>query len=470
MWLLSVLLAVEPMLDQAGVEAEIEKIVRGQALAGSKTGISVHALEADKPLYDKGGDQLLSPASNIKLVTTAAALTLLKPDYRFKTTVLADAPIGPDGTLSGNLYIKGGGDPSLVSERMWFIVNELWHSGLRRITGNVVGDDSFFDAERTQVGWDEDASDRAYQAMTSGLSVNFNTITLRLTPAPQAGRMGKVAFDPPTEFAKLDASVMTQGKRTRVQIDVTPVENISADKVKVKGSVASGDNGRAFWRKVDYPTEFAAHMFAAFIKSSGVQIEGKVATGVTPASAVTLLLAESPRLTEIVSDLNKTSNNFVAEQIVKTLGAELMQAPGTWPKGLAVIKQFMTSLGIEEGKYTMQNGSGLGDVNRISPKHFVTVLKAVWKNPLIAPEYVSSLGVAASSGTLRNRMMGGPAAYRVRAKTGSLSNACSLSGYVSTLSGQTLAFSILVNGFKRMSAVHDAQDKIAEALVRWNGR
>lgn len=458
-------------LDRAGVSAEVERVLKSPALATAKVGIFVQDVQSGEAVYGKNEDTLMSPASNTKLVTTAVALSALKPDFRFQTKVLTDGVLGADGVLSGNVYVKGGGDPALVSERVWYIANELWHSGVRRISGDLVGDDSYFDQERVQVGWDEDTSDRAYQAMTSGLSVNFNTITVRLNPSPAEGRMGRVLFDPPTEFAKLDAAVTTTGGRTRVQIDVSPLplsrdKSGGRDQVVVKGKVSANDQGRAYWRKVDYPTEFAAHVFASFFKNAGIEITGKVRTGVAGKDATVLLSADSPRLAEIISDLNKTSNNFVAEQILKTVGAEQLGAPGSWDKGLTVVRQWLGSAGISEQSYKLQNGSGLGDVNRLTPKQLVTVLTTAYRDPTYGPEYVVSLGVAGSSGTMRNRMTSGVATYRVRAKTGSLAGACTLSGYVSTLGGRTLAFSILVNGFKKMSAVHDAQDEIATALVR----
>ena len=456
-------------LDRAGLAAEIDRVVKSPALATAKVGIYVQDTATGESIYGKNEDTLMSPASNAKLVTTAAALSVLKPDYRFVTRLETDGVLGSDGILQGNVYVKGGGDPALVSERVWYIANELWHMGVRRISGDLVGDDSFFDQDRMQAGWDEDTSDRAYQAMTSGLSVNFNTITVRLNPAPAEGRAGRVLFDPPTEFAKLDAAVTTTGGRTRVQIDVSPLPPArgSKDQVVVKGKIGASDAGRAYWRKVDYPTEFAAHVFASFFKSAGIEIGGKVRTGTSPKDASVLLSADSPRLAEIISDLNKTSNNFVAEQILKTMGAEQLGAPGTWEKGLSVVRQYLGSLGIAEASYKLQNGSGLGDVNRLTPKQLVIVLSAAQKDPVMGPEYVVSLGVAGSSGTLRNRMGNGVGQYRVRAKTGSLSGACTLSGYATTLSGKTLAFSILVNGYKKMAAVHDAQDEIAEALVRF---
>jgi D-alanyl-D-alanine carboxypeptidase/D-alanyl-D-alanine-endopeptidase (penicillin-binding protein 4) len=452
--------------DSNALAAEIDKVLKSPALNTAKVGIYVQDVSTGQAVYGKNEDVLMSPASNAKLVTTAAALSALKPDFKFTTRVMSDGAVGSDGVLQGNVYVRGAGDPALVSERVWFIANELWHMGIRRITGDVVGDDSYFDDNRVQAGWDEDTSDRAYQAMTSGLSVNFNTITLRLNPSGGEGRVGRVLFDPPTEFAKLDAAV-SMGGRTKVQIDVSPLPATKGrDQVVIKGKVAAGDQGRAYWRKVDYPTEFAAHVFASFFKNAGIDLGGKVRTGVTPNNATLLLSADSPRLAEIISDLNKTSNNFVAEQILKTMGAELRGVPGTWDKGLSVVRQYMGSLGLPETSYKLQNGSGLGDVNRLTAKQLVTVLSAAARDPVYGPEYVVSLGVAGSSGTMKNRMTSGVGQYRVRAKTGSLSGACTLSGYATTLTGKTLAFSILVNGYKKMREVHDAQDLIAEALVK----
>ena len=454
-------------LDAAQLKVELGRALGQPALASAQVGFLVTVLGSGQVLYAKNAEKLLSPASNMKLITTAAALHYLRPEFRFKTEVFADGPL-EQGTVAGNLYVRGGGDPALVSERVWFLANELAHLGLKHVSGSVIGDDTYFDEKREQSGWDEDTSDGAYQALTSGLSVNYNTITVRVLPGMKPGTKAAVAFDPPTPFASLDSSVVTDAsRRSRVAVDVIPVEATHLNLIKVIGRINQYDPGRAFWRKVDYPTEFSTAAIASFLNQAGVTIDHGSKRGVVPESARRLMAVESPRLAEIVDELNKTSNNFISEQILKTLGAELLTPPGSADKGLQVLRRYLGELGIDERSYTIRNGSGLGDVNRVTPAQIVTVLSAAFHDPAIRIEYMNSLGVAGASGTVRHRMQGGPAAYRVRAKTGSLAGACTLSGYVYAAGGETLAFSLLVNGFRKMRAVHDAQDRIAELLSRY---
>ncbi len=452
----------------ADVQSAVQKIVKSPPLATSKNGIYIYSLSKDRVVFAKNEDQLFSPASNTKIVTSAAALHVLKPDYHFHTEILADAaPKG--GIVSGNLYVRGFGDPALVSERMWYIANELWHAGVRQVTGDIVGDDTFFDDDHKEAGWDEDTSDQAYQAMVGGLSANYGTLTVRVLPAETDKQPATVVLDPPVLFAQLDAQVETVvGKRTKISIEVTPSPP-ARDTVKVRGKINIDDGPHGYWRKVDYPTEFATSAIASFIRKAGITIGGSERRGKTPEGAIQLVGVESPRLSEIVDDLMKTSNNFVAEQIVKTLGAEVYGAPGSWDKGLRVLRDYLQTIGIQPGTYQLKNGSGLGDVNRVTAKELVTVLRAAWLDAPSAAEFMSSLGVAGSTGTLRHRMVGTAAAYRLRGKTGSLANACTLSGYVRTMGNELLAFSILVNSFRSMHAVHEAQDQIGEVLAELDG-
>ena len=461
--------AVAQNLPLASVQSELQKLVKTGPLEHSKTGLYVYSLSKDRVVFAHNENTLLSPASNTKIITSAAALHVLHPEYRFKTEVYADGGV-KNGTVTGNLYVKGYGDPSLVSERLWFLANEMAAAGLRHVTGDIIGDDTFFDERRQEDGWNEDKSDEPYQAMVSALSVNFGTLTVRLLPAATVGGQAQVTLDPPVLFAQIDSQVSTDlGKRSKVAIDVTPLGS-SRNTVKVRGHVNIDDGGHAYWRKVDYPTEFAVSAVAAFLKKAGIVIDGQEKRGTTPGTAILVTAVESPRLSEIVDDLNKTSNNFVAEMITKTLGAEVYGAPGTWEKGLRVLRDYMGELKLEQGSFILRNGSGLGDVNRVTSKQIVAVLRGAYLDAPSAPEFMSSLGVAGSTGTLRHRMIGTPAQYRVRGKTGSLANACTLSGYVSSVGGEQLAFSILVNSFKSMHAVHEAQDKIAEALAELDDR
>lgn len=450
-------------LTKEEAQREISKLVVSGPMRGADIGLQIRALGSPDSVFEHNSDRLLVPASNTKVITSVAALDRLGPEFRFRTELSTLHPV-TKGVVDGDLFIKGGGDPALVSERVWYMVNELWHHGVREVRGDLVGDDSWFDDQRREEGWDEDRSDQAYQALTSALSVNFNTLTLRLIPGVDKGPL-QVVVDPPSARVMLDAKLTRDdGKRSRLDISLEP--NGGAQSIKVRGRANGADVARGYWRKVDEPTDYALSVIATFMQRAGITLKGGVRRGLVPPEANTLMAVESPRLAEVIDDLNKTSNNFVAEQIVKTLGAEVYSAPGSFDKGLRVMSDLMDRLGYRPGSFQLRNGSGLGTVNRISARQLVSVLEYGARHPDFGPEFISSLGIAGRTGTMRHRMLTGPGFGRVRAKTGTLTKACTLSGFAYGKSGQVWVFAILVNDYRKASDAHAFQDAIGHLLAQ----
>jgi D-alanyl-D-alanine carboxypeptidase/D-alanyl-D-alanine-endopeptidase (penicillin-binding protein 4) len=223
-------------------------------------------------------------------------------------------------------------------------------------------------------------------------------------------------------------------------------------------------------RKIDEPALYLGHTLRRLLELRGVSFRGRVRTGEVAEGARLVHVEESDSLAEIVRGLNKTSNNFVAEQLLKTLGAEAKGAPGTWAKGVAAVEDFLAEVGLERGAYLMKNGSGLNDTNRFSARQLVAVLRAMWARFPLQPEFIASLPVAGRDGTIRWRMEGTEAQGRLRAKTGTLENVTSLSGYVQTAGKRTLAFSVLVNDFPgRASGAVRSVDAMGSALAASGG-
>jgi D-alanyl-D-alanine carboxypeptidase/D-alanyl-D-alanine-endopeptidase (penicillin-binding protein 4) len=228
--------------------------------------------------------------------------------------------------------------------------------------------------------------------------------------------------------------------------------------------VAQGARPHTLWRRIDDPTLFFGHSFKALLEQRGIKV-GRVRAGRAPESARLLLVSQSDPLAEIVRRLNKTSNNFTAEQLLKALGAELKGAPGTWPKGVEAAEEFLAEVGVPRGSYVLRNGSGLNDANRLSARQLVTLLRAMWARFPLQPEYLVSLPVAGRDGTIRWRMDGTQAAGRLRAKTGTLEGVVSLSGYVQEASGRVLAFAVLVNDSPGRAGVVRAVDALGATLA-----
>ncbi len=452
------------------LDAALRAIVEGGPLAGSRAGIFVTDVQTGQALYAKDADVLLNPASNVKLVTTAAALARLGPEFRFDTEFYVDA--GSRGSSSvRTLHIRGKGDPSLVTERLWAIAGDLAHLGLRRI-GDIVVDESYFDAERSGPGFDQEAGDKSYLAPTGAASLNWNTVAVHVSPADRAGQRARVEVEPASEYFEIEnhATTAARGGGSRRRLTVASISHGARQRIVVDGRVAAGARMQVVWRKIDEPGLYLGHTLRRLLDLRGVTVAGRVKTGEVPPGARLVHVAQSESLAEVVRRLNKTSNNFVAEQILKTVGAQTKGTPGSWVKGIAATEEFLAEIGVPRGAYVMKNGSGLNDTNRFSARQIVTILRAMWSRFPLQPEYLASLPVAGRDGTIRWRMEGSEAEGRLRAKTGTLENVTSLSGYVETAGHKTLAFAVLVNDYPgRPSAAVRSVDAIGTALAASGG-
>jgi D-alanyl-D-alanine carboxypeptidase/D-alanyl-D-alanine-endopeptidase (penicillin-binding protein 4) len=450
------------------LEAVLRSIVEASPIAGARAGILVMAIDSGQVLYARDPDVLLNPASNVKLVTTAAALARLGPEYRFSTEFLVDGP-SAGGSSPRTLFVRGRGDPSIVTERLWGIAADLEHLGIRRI-GELVLDDGFFDPERHGPGFDQESGDRSYLAPSGALSLNFNSVAVHVGPGDRPGQRARVELEPASDYVEVENRAVTvpASGRRRVTVSSVPIAG-GRQRIVVEGRVPAGSRPQAVWRKIDEPALYFGATLRKLLELRGVKV-GRVRAGPVAEGAKLVHVAESDSLAEVVRRLNKTSNNFTAEQLLETLGAEVKGAPGSWAKGVAAVEEFLAEVGIPRGAYVMKNGSGLNDTNRFSARQLVTLLRAMWTRFPLQAEYLGSLPVAGRDGTIRWRMEGTEAAGRLRAKTGTLESVTSLSGYVENAGKQPLAFSILVNDYPgRAGAVVRTVDALGGALAASGG-
>lgn len=451
----------------AALKQEIDDVMTWPALATSDVGFTIVRLSDGKTVYDRNGATKLVPASNMKLVSTAAALHFLKGNYRFRTEVYGEADA--DGVIRGDLTLKGYGDPYLTPERVWNFANRLYYSGVRRIRGNIVVDDSFFSGDPRAMGFEQDGTSFAYMAPTGALSVSFNALGLHVLPGKNPGDPAKLMLEPRSDYATIEGQVETIRRgRTRITVEVLPKRDRSV--VVVSGQISSSDGGRRYWRRVDNPSIYAGEVFKATLQSVGIRVDGKVVPGTAPTGVDPLSFIGSPRLAEIIDRVNKFSNNFMAEQVARTLGAEIFGAPGTWEKAAQAIGTFLIrEVGLEEGSYAVGNASGLHDVNELTPQQLVQILSYMHDQPEINTEYIASLAVTGGAGTLSHRLKDTEAALKIRAKTGTLSISAALSGFVSPRDRDTLAFSLLVNNYETpITEVWEAQDKLITLLAEFD--
>lgn len=452
---------------QKWLKDQIDGVLGDPELAKAKVGIDVVDIESGKRLYARNDAGLFNPASNVKLFTTAAALAILGPEYRWKTIVYADAaPSG--GEVKGRLYLKGHGDPTLVVEDLWRVVADLYAGGLRKVAGDLVVDDTFFDSQRVGPGFEQKSEDLPFRAPNGALSLNYNAVGVHVFPGGDDGAPARVVIDPQTPYFTVvnEAHTVASG---RTAITVESREAAEHTELRVSGRIRVGDPGQVQLRRVAHPDLYTAYAFRELLSRHGIKIAGNIVRDATPSTAHALSAHYSQPLGVAVRDVNKRSNNFMAEQILKTLGAETGGRPGTWQKGIDAVAGFLERLGIARKDYKMTNGSGLYNSNLFSPAQLTTLLRVAYKDFRFAADFIGSLAMAGADGTVSHRMEGGLAERYVRAKTGTLAGVSCLAGYAGAPGHAPLAFAIFMNDVPDPSTLkaRQAQDAIAEALVQY---
>jgi D-alanyl-D-alanine carboxypeptidase/D-alanyl-D-alanine-endopeptidase (penicillin-binding protein 4) len=446
--------------DREALKKTLLDLAQRAPFRDARLGVQLVSLDDGSVVFSKDADALMNPASNVKLVTAAAALARLGPEYRFETEFFVEP--GP-GDRVKTLWVRGKGDPSITTERLHAIASELSHLGLREV-GELVLDDTWFDPERLAPGFEQEISDRAYTAPTGALSLNANAVGVYLRASSPGGR-AVVELEPPSEYFEVVNQAAGASSRAR-RASVASQWTGSAQRITVRGTVpVSGE--WAVWKRIDNPPMYFGYTFRKVLEMHGIRVRGKPRLGVVPERARPLYVAQSETFDLVLKRMNKHSSNFVAEQLLKTLGAEVKGPPGSTANGVAVAEEFLErEAGIPRGSYILRNGSGLNDTNRFTPRQLAQLLKVMWDRFPVAPEFLSSVGIAGKDGTLRYRFEGSEAVGRLRAKTGTLENVSALSGYVQSVGGERFAFSVIVNDHPgRAASVIQGIDAIGAAVA-----
>ena len=450
--------------EREALKTALLDVLQRTPLKASRVGVYIQSLDDGSVAFSQNPDDLLNPASNVKLVTSAAALASLGPEYRFDTEFLVDPELPPDGKVK-TLYVRGKGDPTMTTERLYGVVSELFHAGLREVQ-DIIIDDSWFDPERTPPGYDQEESDRAYMAPTGAVSLNWNAAAIFLRAGEVPGSKGTVEMEPASDYFVVENGLTAGSHRAR-RVAVASKPMGDKQRIIVKGQLTADQGSVSVWKKIDSPPMYFGWTFKELLKSRGIKVRGKVKQGLAPSRAKLVHVSQSDTFDIILKRLNKLSNNFVAETLLKTMGAELKGAPGSFQKGIEVVEAFLErDVGIPSGSYVMKNGSGLNDTNRFSATQIARILRFMYQRFPLAPEYLSSVGIAGKDGTLRYRFEGSEAVGRLRAKTGTLENVSALSGFVQASSGEMFVFSMMVNDYPgRSGAVVQGLDALGAAVA-----
>ena len=412
-------------------------------------------------LFERDADRALVPASNAKIFTTLAAMAAFGPTHRFETRLLSESRPDAAGSID-SLVVQGGGDPAVNNEDWWQIAVALQRSGLRRVRGDLVLDDSLFDRERWHPSWGRTGS-RAYHAPVGALTANYGAFSVSLRPAREAGAAVEVSLLPPVSHLIVVNQALTgpAGSQTRLRVDREARPRGEA--VVVRGMLAADEPVVRFHRSVLDPARYAGSVLRWQLERQGIQVDGAVRVGeVADATEVLLKHAGRP-LSEIVQLCMKYSNNQIAEALVKQLGAQV-SGRGGWRAGMTELRRVLIELGVPEKGFSLVDGSGLSVRDKATPRGIVEALRVGERSFSFGPEWVASMPLANLDGTLAERAVG--AAGAVRAKTGTLDRVTALSGYVRLSTGEWGRFSILVNGYRGSDAAAiGAVDDFVAALT-----
>jgi D-alanyl-D-alanine carboxypeptidase/D-alanyl-D-alanine-endopeptidase (penicillin-binding protein 4) len=454
----------------------LERIFAAKDLAGAEVGVSVVDVASGRALFERGAARPLSLASNTKLVTTAAALSLLGPGHRFETTLSRRGPIVGD-TLHGDLVVTGGGDPCLgarfdgeADQALRRLGRSLREAGVRRVSGALIGDDRLFDRAHQHPDWPRDQLDRWYAAPVSALTLNDACVDITVGPGPRAGVPAVVSLAPSCALFELELRCGTTAERKAHVVDVG--RRPGANRYVVRGDVLVGSAPVETSIAVHDPSLVFVSVLRERLADEGVRVEGPARVvavderlqGLVPLAVHASLLAQA------LPVVNKRSQNHVAELLLKGLGAAKGGA-GTWEAGIAVEKEWLDSIGVDPESVSLLDGSGLARGNRLSAGALATLLRAMARHEH-AGAFLASLAVAGQDGTLEKRLRAPALKGRVLAKTGTINAVSSLSGYVLAAAREgappgppVIAFSILMNGVKGGAArAREAQDRAVLAI------
>ncbi len=454
--------------SRAALTAEIDNALAAPAIRGGIQCVLVRSLVSGELWYERNPDILLMPASNQKLLTSAAALHILGPEFRFTTRVLAASGPSRDGVLRGDIALKGSGDPFLDDSDVVELAMAIRARGVRVVTGGVIGDGSAFADSGYGDGWAWDDMTYYYSVPVSGLNLNSNVIRIRALPGPRVGTPAKIVVTPTELYAEIRSKVTTAAKGVKPRLSV--YRHLGADIVDVSGHVALGTTADAAPSapvSVENPPLFAAMRLTQALRSLGVTVSRDARTGVAGRGRATVLAEHrSPALSEMIARLNKPSDNLAAECLLRAVGVA-KSGTGSVATGRKAAFEWFSSIGMETGSLIMMDGSGLSRQDYVTGRNILALLQHMHEHPHAAV-FRASLPVAGVDGTLRNRLKDTPAAGNCVAKTGYVSNVSSLSGYVKTSAGEPLVFVILMNNHPcRNAEATGVQDRIVRALASY---
>jgi D-alanyl-D-alanine carboxypeptidase/D-alanyl-D-alanine-endopeptidase (penicillin-binding protein 4) len=500
------------------LKTRISQVLAKPELAPALVGVKVVSLDNGRVLFEENAAKLLRPASNMKIYTVAAALDRLQPDYRFNTSVFAPAPPDSKGVIRGELRIYGRGDPSIAArfnngdyfKAIDDLASRIVAAGVKRVEGDLVGDETYFVGPKYGAGWEWEDLTWYYGAEVTPLAVNDNALDLFVKPGTAVGQPAVITTGPPDPLLTIVNRVTTSAKGLRRELSI--YRGLNDNTITISGSIPLEDRGYTGGIGISHPALLFVYLLRTSLTTKGVvitgrsRVTGEVATAPLSSSSlpaaspaqVEIATLQSPPFSVIAAQTLKPSQNLYTELILRTLGklpplpspspspsatpaASAAASPSSTPipsifqktsetLGLEVVRSFLKTAGVRPESLVLDDGSGLSRGDMITADSTVQLLQFMDKHRYAAV-FRDALPIAGVDGTLRNRLKGTPAENNLRAKTGSLSSANSLAGYVTTAAGERLAFAIMVNNYPRdVDARSACIDPIAVLLASFSGK
>jgi D-alanyl-D-alanine carboxypeptidase/D-alanyl-D-alanine-endopeptidase (penicillin-binding protein 4) len=489
---------IQPVQNLSELQMNIRRVLQNLQLERGRIGVKIISLETGKIIFAENADKYFMPASNMKSFTVAAALDRLTPDFRFTTSVYALNKPDANGTIRGDLIVYGRGDPSIsasFNEGDYYkginnLADKIAASGIKRIEGNLVGDESYLTGDALSSTWEWDDLQWYYGAEISALTVNDNAVDLKIMPGANLGLPCFVSLLPANSSFTIVNKTQTISAGEKRQIEV--FKKLGTNVLEIRGTMPINDAGYSGSIAVEKPANLFVFLLRNALQQKGIIVTGQTRTvdaktkgdenhqnttqnfdSQLAVNKIEIARLESPPLSFIAAKTLKPSQNLYTELILRVLGETVGDKSDSRKtsaeRGLEVVAKFLTEAGIASDAIVQFDGSGLSRHNLITPAATVQLYSFMSKHRF-ASSFQAALPIAGVDGTLKNRFQNTVAASNVRAKTGTIDQVGTLSGYMTTANGEQIVFSILTNNLPDNSLRRQTMDDIVVLLANFNGK
>lgn len=451
-----------PATADSSLPAGVKNVLNHRKLDDRHLSLYVENLRTGASVLEWNAGEPRNPASVAKLLTTLVALEMLGPSYTWKTDVYFTGEIA-DGALDGDLLIKGYGDPFLTTERLWTMLHAIKDTGISRIKGSLLLDDSYFDIGEYDPAAFDNSPLRAYNVAPNALLMNFKVVQYRFTPDATGGKVDVRLHPELDNLQVVNQLSVSDGRCSGYQRGITITPNEDIDQMIFSGTFPRGCSSYSMSRTALRHNDFAYGLVKSIWSEMGGEIAGGWKNVTAPEDLEAVLSFESPTLAEIITMVNKHSNNVMAHQLLYTLAAEEFGAPGTEEHGRVVVNQWLEKKGFDVDGLKYDNGAGLSRNARMTARQLADLLRYAYSSRYM-PEFMSSMSLSGLDGTLSSRFRNDALTGMAHIKTGSLDNVTAIAGYLQARSGERY---IVVSLHNDNNVHRGPGHEVQEALLRW---